>query len=275
MADLDQIAERFERDGFVFPVPVMSRVAADKARHRFLKTRREAERNPRIADYLSYKANVAYRWVDEFVHRSSLLDVVAAVLGPDLLLWSCSFVCKDPRSPGRYSWHQDATYWGMTPPAGLTVWLALGDVGPHNGGMSFIPGAHTCGQLAHTNTFAADIMLPRGQQICELPHPERATALRLASGEASFHGVFTPHASGPNGSDDHRVGCAMVFIPPNVKHQTLRESAMLVRGTDRHGNFELEPRPRADLDDDAVAAHGTAMRRMATWQNEQKLTKRA
>ena len=275
MADLEQIAERFERDGFVFPVPVISRAAANGVRLRFLKTRREAERDPRIANFLSYKANVAYRWVDEFVHRSALLDVVAAVLGPDLLLWSCSFVCKDPRSSGRYSWHQDATYWGMTPPVGLTVWLALGDVGPHNGGMSFIPGAHTYGQLAHTNTFAADIMLPRGQQICELPHPERATALQLASGEASFHGVFTPHASGPNGSDDYRVGCAMVFIPPHVKNQTLRESAMLVRGTDRHGNFEFEPRPRADLDDDAVAAHGTAMRRMATWQNEQKLTKRA
>ena len=275
MADPDQIAERFERDGFVFPVPVLSREAADEARHRFLKTRREAERDPRIADYLNYKANVAYRWVDLLVHRPALLDVVAAVLGPDLLLWSCSFVCKDPRSPGRYSWHQDATYWGMTPPVGLTVWLALGDVGQRNGGMSFIPGAHARGQLAHTNTFADDIMLPRGQQIDDLPEPERAVALQLASGEASFHGVFTPHASGPNGSDDYRVGCAMVFIPPHVKNQTLRESAMLVRGTDRHGNFELEPRPRADLDDDAVAAHGAAMKRMATWQNEQELTKQA
>ena len=157
----------------------------------------------------------------------------------------------------------------------MTAWLALGDVDRHNGGMCFIPGVHTRGQLAHANTFAADIMLPRGQQIAELPEPERAVALKLASGEASFHGVFTPHASGPNGSDDYRVGCAMVFIPPCVKNQTLRESAMLVRGTDRHGNFELEPRPRADLDGDAVAAHGAAMRRMATWQNEQKLTKRA
>ena len=267
--------ERFAQDGFLFPFRILGREAADAARERVLALRRRHRADPWLEDYLGYKSNLVLRWLDDIVHEPRLLDAVADLLGPDLLLWSCSFVIKPPRSAGRYTWHQDATYWGLEPPAGLSVWLALGDVEPENGGLRCIPGGHAKGQLPHVDTFARDVMLPRGQEIADFEEAGRAVDLRLASGEVSFHHLFTPHASGPNHRAAHRIGCSMVFIPPSVRPQGGRESAMRVRGRDDYGHFEDEPRPLADLDPVARVAHHAAMTRMGTYRVEQRLSDRA
>jgi len=265
--------ERFARDGFLFPFRILGREAAEAARGRVLSLLRERSEDPELDDYLGYKANLVFRWVDDIVHEPRLLDAVEDLLGPDLLLWSCSLLIKPPRSRGRYTWHQDATYWGMEPPSGVSAWVALGDVGPENGGLRCLPGLHARGQLAHINTFADDVMLPRGQEIQDLGEDtlDRAVDVRLSSGEASFHHVFTPHASGPNRSGAWRIGLQAVLIPTSVRNRGGRESAMLVRGRDDFGHFESEPRPLADRDPAARAAHRAAMTRMGTWQAEQEL----
>ena len=265
--------EHFARDGFLFPFRVLGREAAAAARARVLSLLHEGGGAPELDDYLGYKANLVFRWVDDIVHTPHLLDAVADLLGPDLLIWSCSLLIKPPRSRGRYTWHQDATYWGMEPSTALSAWLALGDAGPENGGLRCIPGLHVRGQLAHVETFAEDVMLPRGQVIRDLDEDtmDRAVDIRLRSGEASFHHVFTPHASGPNRGGAWRIGLQAVFIPTSVRHRGGRESAMLVRGRDDYGHFESEPRPRADLDPAARAAHRAAMTRMGTWRAEQRL----
>ena len=127
------------------------------------------------------------------------------------------------------------------------------------------------GQLPHEETFAAEVMLPRGQQIIDFSAVKSVDVV-LQPGEVSFHHVHTPHASGPNRSDDYRIGCSMVFIPPWVHHREVRESAMRVRGRDPHGHFDEEPRPNADLDPAARAAHQAAMTKMGTYQAEKRLS---
>ena len=267
--------ERYARDGFLFPLRILSREAAEAARERVLALLRRRSEEPDLDDYLGYKAHLVFRWADDLAHTPRLLDAAAQLLGPDLLLWSCSVLIKAPHSRGHYTWHQDATYWGLEPPSGLSAWLALGDVGPENGGLRCMPGLHAAGQLPHVNTFAEDVMLPRGQKIECLDEAGRAIDLRLAAGEASFHHLFTPHASGPNRSGSYRIGCQMVFIPTSVRHRGGRESAMLVRGRDEYGHFENEARPRADLDPAARAAHRAAMTTMGTWRAEQQLRSEA
>ena len=54
---------------------------------------------------------------------------------------------------------------------------------------------------------------------------------------------------------------AIRYIPTHVRQTKVRDSAMLVRGVDRHGNFDPEPRPRADADAAALTAHRDAMDR--------------
>jgi len=79
----------------------------------------------------------------------------------------------------------------------------------------------------------------------------------------SLHHVLLAHGSGPNTTGDRRIGYAVRYIPPHVRQLKTQDSAMLVRGRDRYGHFELEPGPRADLDDAAILAHRTAVERSA------------
>ena len=51
---------------------------------------------------------------------------------------------------------------------------------------------------------------------------------------------------------DRRIGFAIRYIPTYVRQTKVRDSAMLVRGTDKYRNFDDEPRPQADMD---AAAH--------------------
>ena len=74
----------------------------------------------------------------------------------------------------------------------------------------------------------------------------------------SLHHVKLVHGSEPNRSGDRRIGLAIRYIPTDLKQLKVRDSATLVRGVDRYGNFDLEPRPKHDLDEAARAAHADA-----------------
>jgi non-haem Fe2+, alpha-ketoglutarate-dependent halogenase len=77
----------------------------------------------------------------------------------------------------------------------------------------------------------------------------------------SLHHVLLAHGSGPNTTGDRRIGLAIRYIPPHVRQLKMRDTAMLVRGRDTHGHFDLEPEPHADLDAAALAAHKDAVER--------------
>jgi non-haem Fe2+, alpha-ketoglutarate-dependent halogenase len=127
--------------------------------------------------------------------------------------------------------------------------------------MKFWPGSHRKNQLEHRDTFAKDNLLSRGQEIAvDVPEGE-GVDVALKAGEMSLHHVLLVHGSGPNTTDDRRIGFAIRYIPPNVRQLKVRDSAMLVRGRDTHGHFDLEPEPRADLDEAALAAHRDAVER--------------
>ena len=83
--------------------------------------------------------------------------------------------------------------------------------------------------------------------------------IELQPGEMSLHHVRLVHGSEPNSTNDRRIGFSIRYIPPDV-HQTNSkpDSAGLVRGTDRFGHFEHEPKPAADCHPNALAWHAKA-----------------
>jgi ectoine hydroxylase-related dioxygenase (phytanoyl-CoA dioxygenase family) len=89
----------------------------------------------------------------------------------------------------------------------------------------------------------------------------KAVSMVLEPGEMSLHHIRLVHGSAPNASDDRRIGLAIRYLPTHVRQTKLRDSAMLCRGVDRHGNFDLEPRPVRDMDEAALAAHANAVDR--------------
>jgi hypothetical protein len=66
----------------------------------------------------------------------------------------------------------------------------------------------------------------------------------------------------PNRSDDRRIGLGISYIPTRC-HCKARQrlSTTLVRGSDRYGHFDLDPRPSGDMEPAALERHAEAVRK--------------
>jgi len=117
-----------------------------------------------------------------------------------------------------------------------------------------IPGSHLGPIRRHRDTFAADNILTRGQEIAEEIDESRAVDIVLAPGEMSLHHGRIFHGSQPNRSADRRIGFNAQYIAARVSQVVGRwDSATLVRGQDRFVHFAAEPRPAAEYDPACVA----------------------
>jgi ectoine hydroxylase-related dioxygenase (phytanoyl-CoA dioxygenase family) len=221
----------------------------------------EAQTGKPLQGNWRHKTHLLFTWADAIAHHPVILDAVQDCIGPNIICWSSTFFIKEADSPGFVSWHQDSTYWGLDPDDVITAWVALTDVNEQNGFMQVIPGSHKVDQLPHLDTFHKDNLLSRGQEISVDVDKSKARGIPLSMGEISLHHIKLVHGSDANRSDDRRIGFAIRYIPTSVRQTKLRDSAQLVRGVDDYGNFDWEPRPKADLDEDALAAHANAVER--------------
>ena len=255
------IAERYHRDGFHFPLDVLSEEQA-------LACRAELERleGRIVEEELGNKGqlnhcHVVFRFADDLIRHPRILDAVAQILGPDLLCWGTTFFTKEPRTPSYVSWHQDLRYWGLSGDDEVAVWVALGRVTEAHGCMRFVPGTHKLGILEHRDTFDEENFLTRGQEAVFDVDESRTVKVELEAGQASLHHGKLLHASSPNVSDERPVGFVINYIAPGMRQVVAeRDYAVLVRGEDRHGHFELVPPPEDDLAPEALAWHRRILR---------------
>lgn len=249
--------EAFQRDGFWFPVRVMP--AAEAAGYRARLEAYERQAGAPIASNMRHKVHLLFTWANALVRHPGILDAVEDLIGPDLLCWTTNFFIKEPRDPAFVSWHQDSTYWGLEPHDVVTAWVALTDAPVESGAMKFMPGSHKQAQIPHRDTFDKDNLLTRGQEVAVDVDERQAIDVPLEAGEISLHHIRLVHGSKPNTTANRRIGLAIRYIPTYVRQTKVADSAMLVRGTDRHGHFQPEPAPAADLDPAALAAHQRVM----------------
>jgi ectoine hydroxylase-related dioxygenase (phytanoyl-CoA dioxygenase family) len=154
----------------------------------------------------------------EFLLAPSLLDLVECIVGPNIVLWSSHFICKDPLVGRATPWHEDSAYWSGRLERYdriVTVWLALDDVDRANGCMQVVPGSHLEGGFssyqdvdASANTFQTEIA---GVDLSE------AVALELRRGECSLHDGRIKHGAEANRSSRRRLGYTMRYLPAEVR----------------------------------------------------------
>ena len=249
----------YHRDGYHFPLRVMPAAEAIGYR-RSLEEYERASGGP-LQGRWRVKSHLLFTWADRLVHHPAILDAVEDIIGPDILCWTTNFFIKEPHSPGFVSWHQDATYWGLEPDDVVTAWVALSESNSVSGCMMVIPGTHFQSHIPHVDTYHADNLLTRGQEVAVEVDEAAAVRMPLRPGEMSLHHIKLVHGSAPNASDDRRIGLAIRYIPTYVRQVKQRDSAMLCRGVDCHRNFDLEPRPASDMDEAAQRAHADAVDR--------------
>ena len=208
------------------------------------------------------KPYLLFDWAADLVRHPVILDHLEILMGPDILVFHTTVWFKEPQSLKAVPWHQDATYFGLSPFEHVTAWVALTPSTEEMGCMQFLPGTHGEGQLLHADKPNPDLMLSRGQTIAKDIDETGAVSLIMQPGEVSFHHTLAIHRSRPNTTDELRIGIGISYIPTRVRHVgETRLSATLVRGTDRYGHFDLEPALGEEKSDAAAAVHADSIGR--------------
>jgi ectoine hydroxylase-related dioxygenase (phytanoyl-CoA dioxygenase family) len=255
--------------GYHFPVRAFAEDEATRLRDTFVSYQEQHVEQlkkllPRERRRFLSETHFFLRWVWEIVSHPRVLDAVESVLGPDIMVWSSQWFPKFPRDKAFVSWHQDATYWGLTPPNVTTAWVALSESTQQNGCMRVVPGTHKTPFLPQRETYGPDNMLSRGQEIAVEVNESEAVDLILRPGECSLHHIAIVHGSGPNNSDIPRIGLAVRYISPDVIQSGLeRDLVLLVRGRDGYGNFEITNPPDRDMACEESQIHTEALERKA------------
>jgi len=251
----------YHRDGFALPLTAFSpdtarRYRADlEAFEARIGTPLSGSLTPSKRKYRA-RTYLLYRWAHELVSHPAILDAIEDVIGPDILVFTTTWFIKEPGTPHIAGWHQDATHFGLEPnDKHVTAWLALSDASLGSGCMQFIPGSNRRGQMPHNYGLDASVN-DAEQWIANPADVGSAVDCCLAPGQFSLHNTLTIHQSGPNRSQDRRIGIGISYVPASVRHiGSRRHPALLVRGVDRYGHFDLEKPPAADFDALAEEAH--------------------
>jgi phytanoyl-CoA hydroxylase len=144
------------------------------------------------------------------IYDARILDVIADLLGPNLMLFHDQALFKPAGDGGAVFWHQDNGYWKCRPANLISCWLTLDDVDVHNGAMHVIPGSHLK-PATHEQAKATQALLE--SQVDE----SRAVVVPLPAGACMFHHCQTLHYTPPNTTDRQRRAFAIHVMAPGTR----------------------------------------------------------
>ena len=180
---------------------------------------------------------------DQVCHNSKILDAVESIIGKDILVGGTTLFIKDPDKKGFVSWHQDAKYIGFEPYNWVTAWLAITDANEENGCMRMWSGSHKEKIKDHKDTYDQNNLLTRGQTVQNVPI-EKTTPNILKAGQLSLHHPMIVHGSGPNKSNQRRIGFVIQsYIGTNVDQVLGKVFVQQARGKDKFKYHKHTKRP--------------------------------
>jgi non-heme Fe2+,alpha-ketoglutarate-dependent halogenase len=191
-------------------------------------------------------AHLTYGRVYDLLTHPRIVAYVRDLLGENVVGWGSHFFCKLPGDGKIVHWHQDASYWPLTPSKAVTVWLAIDDSDVENGCMRFIPGSHHYGHLTyHLSEDEPDAVL--NQEVENALAYGTPVDVELKAGEISLHSDLLLHGSEPNRSRRRRCGLTLRYCAADVRAgMDWHLKGVIVRGSDPTGHWANAPRPEGD-----------------------------
>ncbi len=263
--------DSFRHNGFLFPIPALTpdEVTACLAGLQRLET----DLGSPVADADVKWRSHAYAhspWFNGLIRHPRILDAIEDVIGPNILVWTSTFFIKEPHSPTFAAWHQDGAYFGLEPQEQVCAWVALTDASREAGCMEQLSSRGAPRQYHHAALGLANSINRAGQTIMEDFDQSHPVAMALPAGSFSLHHELAVHRSAPNNASHRRIGIGLNYIPTHVRADgPVRCCAMLVRGEDRYGHFDLIDPPTAERNSTALAVHQTVSDRYRANYNEQ------
>lgn len=168
------------------------------------------------------------------------------LIGENVIGWGSHFFCKLPGDGKRVSWHQDSSYWPLTPSMAVTAWLAIDDASVENACMRYIPRSHHLGHLTYTLS-EGDEANVLNQTVAGAETLGEPVNVELKAGEISIHSDLLLHGSEANESNKRRCGLTLRYCPAIVKAGLgWNAKGVIVSGKDESSHWANPPRPQAD-----------------------------
>lgn len=211
--------------------------------------------------------------------QPAIVERLAGLLGPDILLWRTQMFYKKP-GDGETLWHQDYNFPGpfrvpsIDPPVTITAWIALDDATIENGCVELIAGSHTEGKLETIKDAGTEGIFGRSYRLARpIGGGDVIAKMQIKAGQFFLFSNLTVHGSGPNNSDVTRLGIGArytstdVHVYPGVSIDGQGMSlenygCLLVRGENRfdHNRMRQPPAPGTGIDEALAGMQETSGR---------------
>ncbi len=250
----EQDIRSFYENGFIGPITLWTPEEMVEIRRKV-----DAALDRKSAVYPQAKNHHRDRYIDvpefwEVIDTPQIVERLAQLLGPDLLVWRSQIFNKQP-GDGEITWHQASTYMveqrikAAIEPADLnklfqlTTWIAIDDAFPGNGCMHFLKGTHRRMWTVYRAKGGGPRLMGNPPEIAkliagegrfmkaqsatlEVPITEdMVVPMPLKSGQCVIFAERTIHGSPPNTSDKRRFGFTF---------RTIRTDVQVYREEDTH-----------------------------------------
>jgi len=234
----------FHRDGFLGPFPTYT--AEEMAAIRdHIDT--QVINRPGPSPSRLQSRHMDSRVVFDLASHPAIIDRMASLYGPNLILWATNFFNKEPGGC-EIPWHQDQNYWPLEPIINISAWIAIDDVKIDNSCVQILPGSHkhVVPHIPSTDGMAFSEM---ADERCF--KKDNLLNMELKPGEFFLFNEKLLHHSEPNSSPRRRLGMSVRVTIPIVKiEQDIRplhpgHCAILLRGEDTMAFNRLQEPPVA------------------------------
>lgn len=193
--------------------------------------------------YSISSAHLKYGRVWDLMHEPRIVDAVADLLGENVIGWGAHFFCKMPRDGKQVAWHQDASYWPLSPSKAVTVWLAIDDADVENACMRFVAGSQNFGHMTFRPSDSAEHNV-LNQTIDNVEQYGQIVDNPLKAGQFSIHSDLLLHGSEANHSDRRRCALTLRYASADVRaHLDWNQKGVWIRGQDPTSHWSNRDRP--------------------------------
>ena len=177
------------------------------------------------------------------VRDPRLTDVVADLIGPDLVVHNSLFIFKSPGIGLPFPWHQDLWYFRKRFETETTIgtWQAIDDAAVSNGCLWVIPGSHL-GEILEHDELEGD----QQQEFkrARVPADETGIPVEVPAGSVLFFHSRLLHRSEHNRSDRWRRTYVCHYLSAHAKDKNpgaAGRPVMWVRGGEPTGGITITP----------------------------------
>jgi hypothetical protein len=234
--------EHYNTRGFIAPLDVYSPTEIADIRGYFdqLLERVVAEGGN---SYSISSAHLKYGPVYDILTNPRIVEYISDLFGENVIAWGSHFFCKMPHDGKTVAWHQDASYWPLSPSKAATVWLAIDDADIENACMKFIAGSHHFGHMTYRESDSAEHNV-LNQSIDNAEQYGEVVYDQLRAGQVSIHSDLLLHGSEANDSSRRRCGLTLRYCAASVRAgMNWNEKGVQVRGADATGHWANNIRP--------------------------------